>query len=191
MLGRTEPLLVTALAAFVYLAVRAPGGAAEAIAFFLLPSLKHAFVAPVLLYLAAARTRLPALAAGMAVAAATVVPFLLWDWRSTIAGMTTQMIAPTGPRLDSDSLVALMGAKTGIIVSRWVSARSSCWWRRSRGRGFAGTASAACSSRLRSRCVRLSSVAGKPSSTTTTSSAPCSSPRPSPLFFVFTGLGSN
>jgi hypothetical protein len=141
--GWTEPLLVTALFAFVYLAVRAPGGAGEAIAFFLLPSLKQYFVAPVLLYLAAARTRLPALAAGMAVAAMTVVPFLLWNWRPTIEGMTTQMIAPYGPRLDSDSLVALMGAKTGIIVSRWVSVAvqllvAAIAWARLRRHGLGG-----------------------------------------------------
>jgi hypothetical protein len=97
----------------------------------------------VLLYLAAARTRLPALAAGMAVAAMTVVPFLLWNWRPTIEGMTTQMIAPYGPRLDSDSLVALMGAKTGIIVSRWVSVAvqllvAAIAWARLRRHGLGG-----------------------------------------------------
>jgi hypothetical protein len=141
--GWTEPLLVTAVVAFAYLAVRAPGGAAEAISFFLLPSLKQYFAAPVLLYLAAMRTRLPALAAGIAVAAATVVPFLLWDWRSTLEGITTQMIAPSGPRLDSDSLVALVGADTGIIVSRWVSVAvqllvAAIAWRRLRRRGLGG-----------------------------------------------------
>jgi hypothetical protein len=141
--GWTEPLLVTALAAFAYLAVRAPGGAAEAIAFFLLPSLKQYFAAPVLLYLAAGRTRLRALAAGVAVAAATVVPFLLWDWHSTLAGITTQMIAPSGPRLDADSLVALVGAKSGVIVSRWVSVAvqllvAAIAWRRLRRHGLGG-----------------------------------------------------
>src|SRR2546428_399543 len=38
--GWTEPLLVVTLAAFVYLAARAPGSVAEAVAFFLLPALK-------------------------------------------------------------------------------------------------------------------------------------------------------
>jgi len=124
--GWTEPLLVVVLAAFVYCAVRAPDGAGEAIAFFLLPALKQYFLAPVLLYVAMKppRRRLRTLASGAAVAAATLAPFLLWQWRPTLAGMITQMIAPAAPRLDSDSLVALVGAATGVYVSRWVSVAS-------------------------------------------------------------------
>ena len=45
--GWTEPLLVMVVSGFVYLATRAPGGAAQAIAFLFLPALKQYVVAPV------------------------------------------------------------------------------------------------------------------------------------------------
>ena len=44
---------------------------------------------------------------GLTVAGLTVVPFLAWDWRSTVAGIVFQAIELKAPRLDSDSLVAL------------------------------------------------------------------------------------
>src|SRR5206468_3788348 len=50
-MGWTEGLLVGVAAAFVYLAVRQPGGIAQAIAFFLLPAAKQYIVAPILLFL--------------------------------------------------------------------------------------------------------------------------------------------
>jgi hypothetical protein len=121
--GYTEPLLVVTAAAFVYLAVRAPGGAGQAIAFFLLPALKQYVVAPVLLYLAMKppRPRASVVVVAVTVAAATVVPFLLWAWRPTVRGMVFQMLAPVEPRVDSTSLVALVGVLTGAHASRWLS----------------------------------------------------------------------
>ncbi len=121
--GWTEPLLVVVAAAFAYLAVRAPGGAGQAIAFFLLPALKQYFIAPVLLYLAMKppRPRAAVVAVAATAAVATVAPFLGWAWRPTVAGIVVQMVAPLEPRLDSDSLVALVGATTGVYASRWLS----------------------------------------------------------------------
>jgi hypothetical protein len=119
--GWTEPLLVVVLSAFVYLATRAPGGRAQAIAFLLLPALKQYIVAPVLLFLAISRPRASVAAVALTVAAATVVPFLIWDWRPTIAGILAQMLSPAQPRMDSTSLVALVGLLTGVHVTRWVS----------------------------------------------------------------------
>jgi hypothetical protein len=119
--GWTEPLLVVVVSGFVYLATRAPGGAGQAIAFLLLPALKQYIVAPVLLFLAISRPRTSVVAVAVTVAAATVVPFLIWDWRPTIEGIVVQMMAPVQPRLDSTSLVALVGLPIGIHVTRWVS----------------------------------------------------------------------
>ncbi len=119
--GWNEPLLVVVLSAFVYLATRAPGGAAQAIAFLLLPALKQYIVAPVVLFLAMSRPRVSVAATAVAVASATVVPFLIWDWRSTMQGIVAQMVSPAQPRLDSTSLVALVGVLTGVHVTRWLS----------------------------------------------------------------------
>jgi len=82
-----EPLLVVVLAVFVFLAARKEDGAGAAIAFFLLPALKQYVVAPVLIDAAFLRRRPAAIAAGVAVAAATVVPFLLWNASPTSDGM--------------------------------------------------------------------------------------------------------
>lgn len=119
--GWTEPLLVVVLSGFAYLATRAPGGAAQATAFLLLPALKQYIVAPVLLFLVISRPRASVVAVAVTVAAATVVPFLIWDWRPTIEGIIIQMVSPVQPRLDSTSLVALVGLATGVYVTRWVS----------------------------------------------------------------------
>ena len=119
--GWTEPLLVVVVSGFVYLATRAPHGAGQAIAFLLLPALKQYIVAPVLLFLAIRRPRASVLAVAMTVVAATTVPFLIWNWRATIEGIVAPMLAPVRPRLDSTSLVALVGVATGVDVTRWVS----------------------------------------------------------------------
>jgi len=119
--GWTEPLLVVAISGFVYLTTRAPGGAAQAIAFMLLPALKQYVVAPVLLFLAISRPRASVAAVAVATAAATVVPFLIWDWGSTIEGISVQVVSPVQPRLDSTSLVALIAWTTGVHVTRWAS----------------------------------------------------------------------
>ena len=119
--GWTEPLLVALFSVFVYLAVRAPDGAGQTVAFLLLPALKQYVVAPVWLFLAIKRPRASAVAVAVTIAAASIVPFLIWDWRPTVAGVFVQMIAPLEPRLDSLSLVALLGRVTGVYASRWVS----------------------------------------------------------------------
>jgi len=119
--GWTEPLLVALLSLFVYVAVRAPKGRGQTVAFLLLPALKQYVVAPVLLFLAINRPRVSAVAIAATLAAASVVPFLIWDWRPTVAGVVVQMVAPQEPRLDSLSLVALLGRLTGLYASRWVS----------------------------------------------------------------------
>jgi hypothetical protein len=85
--GWIEPMMVATLAAFVCLSVDETGGTGAAIAFLLLPALKQYVAAPVLMFLAM-RPRPRAVAAGVLVAAATVVPFLVWNPRPTIAGMT-------------------------------------------------------------------------------------------------------
>jgi hypothetical protein len=119
--GWTEPLLVMVVSGFVYLATRAPGGVAQAMAFLLLPVLKQYVVAPVLLFLAITRPRAPVAAIAMTVAAATVVPFLIWDWRPTIEGIVVQVVSAGRPRPDSTSLVALVAVSTGVYVTRWAS----------------------------------------------------------------------
>jgi hypothetical protein len=119
--GWTEPLLVAVLSGFVCLATRVPGGAAQAIGFLLLPALKQYVVAPVLLFLAISRPRASVAATAMTVAAGTVVPFLIWDWRPTIEGIAAQVVSPVQPRLDSTSLVALAAVATGVQVTRWAS----------------------------------------------------------------------
>ena len=113
--GWTEPLLVALFSLFVYLAVRAPDGAGQTVAFLLLPALKQYVVAPVLLFLAIKRPRASAVAIAATIAAASVVPFLIWNWRPTVAGVVVQMIAPLEPRLDSLSLVALLGRVDGRV----------------------------------------------------------------------------
>jgi hypothetical protein len=134
--GWSEPLLVLSAAAFAYLATRNPGGRGQAVAFFLLPSFKQYVMAPVLMYVASAarHARLRHALFGASVAAVTVLPFLIWNWQATFAGIVFQMQAPTVPRLGSTSLVALTGTTLGIYPSRWTSvmvqltAGGVAWW---------------------------------------------------------------
>jgi len=118
-----ESLLVFVLVAFTYLAVRRPAGCGQAIAFFLLPALKQYMVAPVLLFVGTRppKQRLSCIALAAAVAGLTVLPFLLWNWRATLNGIVTQMIAPAAPRLDSTSFVAVVAVEAGISATRWLS----------------------------------------------------------------------
>jgi hypothetical protein len=120
--GWTEPLLVLAATAFVYFRVRWPKGYAQAIAFFLLPALKQYIVVPVAMYVAM-RPRPPirALIVGASVAAMTVVPFIVWNWRATVEGIVFQMRAPTVPRLTATSPVAFMAYLTGTFPPVWTS----------------------------------------------------------------------
>ena len=80
---------------------------------------------------------------GLTIASLTVVPFLAWDWRSTLAGIAFQAVELKAPRLDSDSLVALAAVVTGAYPGRWSSVAVQfivggiAYWRLRRG-GVAG-----------------------------------------------------
>jgi hypothetical protein len=135
--GWTEPLLVVGAALFVYLALENPKGIGQAATFLLLPALKQYVVAPTVLYLIRGRQTIrPRVIVGaMAIGAATVLPFLIWNWHATVYGMLFQMQAPKVPRLGSTSLVALMATTSGIYPGRWLSAvvqlivGGIAWWR--------------------------------------------------------------
>ena len=135
--GWTEPLLVLGAAMFVYFALENPKGIGQAATFLLLPALKQYVIAPTVLYLIRGRhtLRTRAVVAAGAIGAATVLPFLIWNWHATLAGMVFQMQAPTVPRLGSTSLVALMAATSGVYPGRWMSAvvqlivGGVAWWR--------------------------------------------------------------
>ena len=123
--GWTEPLLVVGAALFVHFALQHPRGVRQATAFLLLPALKQYVVAPVLMYLVYARqvpVRPRAIVAGLSISAATVLPFLIWNWRATLSGIVFQMSAPTVPRFESTSLLALIamasGSLSGTVVQR-------------------------------------------------------------------------
>jgi len=121
--GWLEPLLLLSLAAFVYLAARAPDGWGQAVAFLLLPALRQFVVAPVVMYLGSSlytRRRARAVVIGTLVAAATVAPFVFWNWRATLGGITFNMRAPFAFRDDSDSLTALFASVTGRDPGRWL-----------------------------------------------------------------------
>ncbi len=115
--GYLEPLLVVTATAFVLRAATAARGIGEATAFLLLPALKQYVVAPTLLY-AAMRGRIRSMAAGAAIAAATILPFVVWQWRPTIDGIFFFVRAPLGFRADSDSMAALAFALTGADTPR-------------------------------------------------------------------------
>jgi hypothetical protein len=135
--GWTEPLLVLGAALFVYFALQNPKGIGQAATFLLLPALKQYVVAPAVLYLIRGRrsTRPRAMIAAVAIGAATVLPFLIWNWQATLNGMVFQMRAPTVPRLGSTSLVALMATTAGVYPGRWISVGvqflvgAIAWWR--------------------------------------------------------------
>jgi hypothetical protein len=124
--GWIEPMMTATLAAFVYLSAREPGGSAAAVAFFLLPALKQYVAAPLLLFLAMEpRPRARAIAAGALVAACTVLPFLVWNWRPTLDGMTSilrHMRTPAAFRTDSDSLTAAAARLFGWRAGAWLGA---------------------------------------------------------------------
>jgi hypothetical protein len=135
--GWTEPLLVFGATLFVYFALHNPKGIGQAATFLLLPALKQYVVAPTVLYLIRGRrfVRPGAIVAASALGAATVLPFLIWNWQATLTGIVFQMRAPTVPRLGSTSLVALMATMSGIYPGRWISAvvqlivGGVAWWR--------------------------------------------------------------
>jgi len=143
--GWTEPLLVAAAVLFVHFAICSPDGMGEASSFLLLPALKQYVVAPVVLYVIRARqrVRLRTLVAAVSLSAATVLPFLIWNRIATLSGMVFQMTAPTVPRLESTSLVALIATTTGTYPGRWASAVvqlivGAIAWRRLKDHGLSG-----------------------------------------------------
>jgi hypothetical protein len=135
--GWTEPLLVAGAAAFVYFALQNPKGIGQAATFLLLPALKQYVVAPTILYLLRGRQALrpKAVVVAAAIGAATVLPFLVWNWHATLTGIVFQMQAPTVPRLGSTSLVALLATTAGVYPGRWISVAVQlvvggiAWWR--------------------------------------------------------------
>ncbi len=155
--GYVEPFLVAVSAGFFLAAVVAPRGYGEAIGFLLLPAIKQYVAAPVVLYVAM-RGRPRTIALGAAAAAATVAPFLLWNWRPTIDGILFFARTPLGFRVDSDSAAAIVAAVTGVeappalsIVAQFAVAAVA--YRRLRDRGLAGFLLAAALSLLASFLV--------------------------------------
>ena len=121
--GWMEPAMIACAAAFFYLAARARGGAAPAVAFMVLPALKQYVVAPALLFAAMYR-RPRAIAIGAAVSAMTVAPFLIWNWSATTGGITAiaqQMNDPAAFRTDSTSVTALIARVWHVRAGAWFS----------------------------------------------------------------------
>lgn len=135
--GWTEPLMVAGATLFVYFALQNPKGIGQAATFLLLPAFKQYVIAPTVLYLLRGRQTLRpgAIVGATAIGAATVMPFLLWNWQATLSGMVFQMQAPQVPRLGSTSLVALLATTSGVYPGKWMSAAVQllvggvAWWR--------------------------------------------------------------
>jgi hypothetical protein len=121
--GWTEPLLVATAAGCVFLAARYPLRAAGAVTLWLLPAFKQYALPPVVLQ-AALSDRLPgrAIAAGSALVAATIAPFLFWNAGATLHGTLFQMQAPVHPRLTSMSIPGLLYATGSPFPPIWLSA---------------------------------------------------------------------
>jgi hypothetical protein len=168
--GWTEPLLVFGAALFVYFALENPKGIGQAATFLLLPALKQYVVAPTVLYLIRGRqfVRPRAFILAVTIVAATVLPFLIWNWQATLAGMVFQMEALTVLRLGSTSLVAFMATTSGVLTldERRCAAdrRRNKWWRL-KDHGLSGLMLASALS------LYASFLVGWQLSTTTTSSA--------------------
>jgi len=134
--GYGEPLLMVVLALYVFaVAVRWRGAAATA--FMLLAALKQYVLAPPLMFAAdcVRRREWRLLVVGVSIALATVVPFLLWNWRATLDGIVFQ-VRPSIPfRTDSLSLTAVVAALIGITPWHWlpevvqVVAGALAYWR--------------------------------------------------------------
>jgi hypothetical protein len=134
-----EPLLVAALALFVFAAASTQRGTAQASAFAALVSLKQYFVVPALLY-AGTRPRPRALATALGVALGLTVPLVLWDPRATLRGMSFALRTPF--RDDGLTLTALAarlwqwrpGPALGVVAQAVAGVGAAALlWRRDRG----------------------------------------------------------
>jgi hypothetical protein len=143
--GYAEPMLAVGVALFAWAMTRRPFGIGAATAFLALPALKQYVFAPPLLFAADSwrRRSWRPLVVGCAVALATVVPFLLWNWRATLDGIVFQVRPSIGFRSDSLSMTALVAALTGIVPWHWlpeaaqlIAGAVAYWWLR--GAGVAG-----------------------------------------------------
>ena len=140
--GWTEPLLVLVAAAFVHLVVKQPSGFGQATAFFLLPALKQYVLVPTLLYLVMKppRASFRAVLFGLTIASLTVVPFLAWDWRSTVAGIVFQAVELKAPDSTPIRWSRWAAVVTGAYPGRWWSVAAQfivggiAYWRLRRGR---------------------------------------------------------
>jgi len=121
--GWTEPLLVVTAAGCVYLAARYPRQAVSAVALWMLPAFKQYALPPVVLQ-AVLSDRVPrrAIAAGIALVAATMTPFLFWNAGATLHGTLFHMQAPVHPRLTSMSIPGLLYATGNPFPPIWLSA---------------------------------------------------------------------
>jgi hypothetical protein len=142
--GYVEPLLGVGVALFVWAMTKRPFGTGAATAFLALPALKQYVVAPPLLFAADSwrRRSWRPLVVGGAVALASVVPFLLWNWRATLDGIVFQVRPSVGFRPDSLSVTALVASLTGIAPWHWlpeiaqvVAGAMAYWWLRDTGAG--------------------------------------------------------
>jgi hypothetical protein len=143
--GYVEPLLAVGVALFAWATTRRPFGNGAATAFLALPALKQYVVAPPLLFAVDSwrRRSWRPLVVGGGVAFATVVPFLMWNWRATFDGIVFQVRPSIGFRPDSQSVTALVASLTGLVPWHWlpeaaqlIAGGTAYWWLR--GSGAAG-----------------------------------------------------
>jgi hypothetical protein len=123
--GWKEPLvaLLLAIALYAWSRSKSAAGAATATAaavWWLVPTLKQYFLAPVLLHvLARPRPRVRVVLAGVGAAAVVVVPFLVWNWRATVDGQLEVTRAVL--REDSFSVTAVLSMLFGVRAGWWPS----------------------------------------------------------------------
>jgi len=140
--GYSEPLLLLTIALFVFAAAARPFGSGAATVFLLLPALKQYVLAPPLMFVAGAwrRRAWRPLAIAVAIALATTVPFLLWNWHAALDGIVFQVRPSIAFRRDSASLTAVLAALTGIVPWHWLPEAAQIavggaayWWLRDAG----------------------------------------------------------
>jgi hypothetical protein len=116
----TEPMIVALFALAALGVERRPGSPWLAVAFGLMLSLKQYLVFFILHGLMVER-RFSRIALAGAAAFATLIPFLIWDWRSLLDyGLLFQLRTTFRP--DALTLSALLYQWGGVEISKWVSA---------------------------------------------------------------------